>query len=406
MAVVTPLTAVSVAELSPAEWLIREGQAIAAPGELFFQLCRRLLATGVPLLRATCTVRTLHPTLAGITMIWRKDEDWPTEVAILHETTESQDFKDSPLPVIYEGAAAIRRRLDIPGAVLDYPILADLKAAGATDYLALPLVFSDGLINFLTWTSDRAGGFTTQHLKALYDLMPLLALVLETRARQSVTVNLLSTYLGGDAGRRVLNGAIRRGDGETIRAVIWLCDLRGFTAMSDALPRDVVIKVLNDYFERMVLAVESQGGEVLKFLGDGLLAIFAIDDAAPKEAAASALKAAAEAQRRMARLAEERRAKGKAELRFGVALHVGDVIYGNIGSRRRLDFTVIGPAVNMASRIEALTKVLRRSVLISAEFAHAYEGPLTSLGFHVLRGFSEPVEIFTLPEDVPEPGYG
>src|SRR5258708_39233766 len=137
MAVVTPLTAVSVAELSPAEWLIREGQAIAAPGELFFQLCRRLLATGVPLLRATCTVRTLHPTLAGITMIWRKDEDWPTEVAILHETTESQDFKDSPLPVIYEGAAAIRRRLDIPGAVLDYPILADLKAAGATDYLAL-----------------------------------------------------------------------------------------------------------------------------------------------------------------------------------------------------------------------------------------------------------------------------
>lgn len=405
MAVATPLAASGRAEPALLEWLLREGPRIESPGELLFELCNRLLAAGVPLMRATCTVRTLHPTLIGTTMIWRKGEDWPTEIGLLHGIEETQQFKESPLPAIYEGAAAIRRRLDIPGAVLDYPILADLKAEGATDYVALPLVFSDGLINFLTWTSDRPGGFTTQHLKVLYDLMPVLALVLETRARQVMTTTLLTTYLGGDAGRRVLEGAIRRGNGETIRAVIWLCDLRGFTAMSDALPRDTLIAVLNDYFERMVLAVEGQGGEVLKFMGDGLLAIFPIDGEA-KHAATAALAAAADAQTRMARLAEERRAKGKAELRFGLALHVGDLIYGNIGSRRRLDFTVIGPSVNMASRIEALTKVLRRAVLASAEFAEVYQGPLTSLGFHVLRGFTEPVEIFTLPEDVPEPGYG
>jgi class 3 adenylate cyclase len=145
---------------------------------------------------------------------------------------------------------------------------------------------------------------------------------------------------------------------------------------------------------------------VLKFVGDGLLAIFPIDGAAPGVAAAAAIAAAGDAQRRMAQLADERRQQGKSALRFGLALHIGDVMYGNIGSRRRLDFTVIGPSVNMASRIEALTKVLGRSVLISAELAEAYQAPLTALGFHVLRGFSEPVEIFTLPEDVPEPGYG
>jgi adenylate cyclase len=406
MASVMPLAPSASADPSPAEWLLREGKTVESLGTLLFELCHRLLARGVPLMRATCTVRTLHPTVLGYSLIWRKDEDWPTELALLHSVVDTPEFKRSPLPAIFEGAAAIRRRLDIPGAVLDYPILAELKSAGATDYVALPLVFSDGLINFLTWASDRPGGFTTQHLKQLSELTPLLSLVLETRARQTMTRTLLSTYLGGDAGRRVLQGAIRRGQGETIRAVIWLCDLRGFTAMSDALAPDVLIAVLNDYFERMVLAVEGHGGEVLKFVGDGLLAIFPIDGAAPEAAASAALGAASDAQARMAKLSQDRIDAGRSELRFGLALHVGDVLYGNIGGRRRLDFTVIGPAVNMASRIEALTKVLRRQVLISAEFAQVYQGSLTALGFHVLRGFSEPVEIFTLPETPPEPGYG
>jgi adenylate cyclase len=378
------------------EWLGREASRLGSAAALMQEMCDRLLSEGLPLFRVTCMIRTLHPTLVGTTAIWRKDQEWPTEFAALQGIVDLPQFKASPLPVIFEGAAAIRRRLDVPGLALDFPILEDLKAEGATDYLALPLTFSDGSIHFFTWTADRPNGFTTAELTRIYDLMPLVALNLEVFARRQLTENLLTTYLGRDAGLRVLKGAIHRGDGETIRAAIWLCDLRGFTALSDRLPRDELIALLNDFSEQIVIAVDGNGGEVLKFLGDGLLAIFPMDgDSSPEAAARSALAAADHAQRRLAKLNAARRDAGKAELRMGIALHAGDVMYGNIGGRRRLDFTVTGPAVNQAARIEAMTKVLGCAVLLSAECAELCRQPLTSLGFHGLRGIPEPVELFT-----------
>lgn len=380
--------------LPPQRWLLERSTGILSMRALMRDLCHLLVVQGMPLQRASCFIRTLHPQASGRTVIWRKTMRDPEELMVLHGIEETESFKVSPLPVIFNGAGAIRRRLADPSVPLDYPVLVDLKQQGATDYVAMPLKFSDGEINFVTWTTDAPGGFTTDQLSILDGLLPVLALRIEILERQKLTEELLQVYLGRNTGRRVLNGAIRRGSTETIRAAILYADVRGFTAASDALPGPEIISLLNDYFEVMSQPIEERGGEILKFIGDGLLAIFPLGSGDTEDDADAALKAAMEAQILLQGRNAIRKKHGKPVIEHALGLHVGDVSYGNIGSPTRLDFTVIGPAVNLASRLQGLGKQLGYPIIASASVAEMVTLPVKTLGSHPIRGLRAPVEIF------------
>jgi adenylate cyclase len=251
----------------------------------------------------------------------------------------------------------------------------------------------------VTWSTDRPGGFTDADIAKLEAINPALAAIVDTRAVRRISGNLLDTYLGPQAGRRILAGQIFRAQGERMRAVIMMTDMRNFTGLSDQLAGDEVIELLDEYFDAVVSPVEERKGEVLKFMGDGVLAIFpAEDDEDFAPSSLRALEAATEGLERLATVNQSRQARGVPELRIGIGLHLGEVIYGNVGATDRLDFTVIGPAVNLASRIEGLTKRLLRPLLTSSAFAEICPRPLVSLGFHPVRGLYNPEEVFGLPE--------
>lgn len=379
-----------------AGWLVSEARSVGTPGELLDGLCQRLAAAGVPLARASIVLFTLHPLIHGRSFRWRPGHGCATEVHP-HGLQHLPAFARSPFKALREGTPLIHRRLEAPPDPDDYPMLAELRADGLTDYLAVPLCFSDGTRHAVSWATSVPGGFTEAHLALLHGLHPLLQLVLEVIARKDMTGVLLDTYLGRDTGRRILQGQIRRGDGETTSAVICLSDLRSFTALSDALPRDALLELLNAYFETMVGAFHAHGAEVLKFMGDAVLAIFRIEPGAPvEERCEAAARTVREAVAASVRDNTERRRKGLPTYEFGAALHVGDVMYGNIGASDRLDFTVIGPAVNLASRIGGLCAALNEPVLLSEAFVQHHPGGVKDLGEHILKGVGQPVRIYTL----------
>lgn len=390
-------------ETPPLQWLLRDSAAYTSRRMLARDLGRLLVARGFPLLRMTYFINTLHPQATGTSIIWYRGVDQPRQLSVLRGMQDTPAYKQSPLPLIFEGAAGIRRRLDIEGELDDFPILADLRGEGATDYVAMPLAFSDGKINFTTWTADRPGGFSTEELQEIWEFMPALSLRMEVLERRDLTRQLLATYLGRNTGDRILAGEIVRGVAQSIRAAVWYTDIRDFTTLSDSMSRDDIIEMLDAYFERTVQAVEERGGEVLKFLGDGMLAIFPADPAhgvADGDAAACrlALAAARDSVTLVRALNNQRLRRGKTVINYGIALHLGEVGYGNIGGAERLDFTVIGPAVNLASRIEGLTRVLGVRVLASGDFQAAVGEDLTSLGAHPVKGLGRPVEVFTPPD--------
>jgi adenylate cyclase len=374
-------------------WLTKHGGIRVDPQTLMLELCERLIAAGVPLSGASYGAPTLHPQVWGSQFIWRRDGGGVSEVRHRHDAARSSTYRDSPVRVLHQGAAAVRRRLDIPTPQLDFPILRELADEGATDYVAMPLHFSSGKMGYISWVSDRLGGFNTSDLALLYDLLPLIALRLELEASYHVSKSLMETYLGRDAARRVLAGQIKRGRGKRIRAAILLSDLRDFTAMSDRLPANEVIVLLNDYFDIMATQVQEHGGEVLKFIGDGMLAVFNVGRSLPDAACCQSMHAAIEAVRALTALNLDRAEK----LEVGIALHLGDVVYGNIGAADRLDFTVIGAAVNEAARIQGLCRSLDKQILVSAGFACGCTSkPLISVGLHHLRGVSEKQELFAV----------
>jgi adenylate cyclase len=376
-------------------WMMREGRHMTHMREFGDEMCRRIVAAGIPIWRAFCTAATLHPEISGTAYVWRRDQPGAQRLTATHAFQQSEEVTSSPIAAVKKTGRMIRRKIHDSECPLDYPVLLDFKKDGGTDYVAMPMTCSSGEVNCITWATDRAGGFTDQEIDGLTEVAEALAIIVELQSTRRIARHLMDTYVGHRTGERVLSGAITRGAAQTIRAVIWFCDLRGFTALADSLPRDRIIAMLNDYFEAVVTAVIDEGGEALKFMGDGLLAIFELGpDEEPSARCAAALRAANMATEKISACNLARRAAGDAEIRFGLALHLGEVSYGNIGAPSRLDFTVIGPAVNHASRLEKIASELGRHVVTSASFAAAAPASFESLGKHHLRGVPELQEVF------------
>jgi adenylate cyclase len=383
--------------LAPADWLLQVGRLAQNADELLGGLCDLLVARGIPLERVGLHGRMLHPQVAGVRLLWRRGIG-AEETRYGYDTIESGAYEKSPLYIAYTSGEIVRRRLTGPPADDDFPILPELRAEGFTDYLVAALELAGGRRQAASWATSHPNGFSDEHIATIIGLLPALAACSESRSLRGMLKGLLSIYLGPQAGSRVLAGTIRRGEGQTIAAAIWLCDLRDFTLLSETLPSEDVIKLLDDYFEVMAGPVGEHGGEVLKFIGDAMLAIFPIEDDLDRDRACrTALNAAQEALSRLAAANVARRAKGEREIDLGLALHTGPVMYGNIGAPERLDFTVIGPAVNLTARIAGLCRPLGRQLLTSARFASPCGSQLVSLGHHPMRGLAHPQEVFGLP---------
>ena len=368
---------------------------------LFDGFLRQLNAVGVPVDRSTLHLRQLHPQLRARTVLWEADAGGAMEIPRVHGVEHTDLFLKSPVRLVFDGGPPIRRRLARPDCPLDFPITEEIKDQGYTDYTARPLPFSTRQTNALTLASKKPEGFSDLDIATVEAAMPLFGLVLELRNAYRTSQTLMETYLGTRSAGKVLAGTIKRGDVERINAVLWTCDLRDFTALSDAMPMEAVVELLDAYFEAMATAINANGGEILKFIGDAILAIFPIEErhaGDPCRACAASMTAARAALENAKKLSAERREGGKATFRCGIALHVGDVMYGNIGAADRLDFTVVGPAVNLVSRIETLNRALDVPLVFSAAYAEHWAGESRSLGFHDLKGIAEPQEVFTLAE--------
>jgi adenylate cyclase len=368
-------------------WLMTDARRMSELEEFLDGISAQLRAVGVDVARITVGVPVLHPQIASVGGVWRIGQR-ATMRAFRHDDNIEEMLSASPIRVAYEGRGPVRCRLTDPPVAGEYPVLADLRAEGLTDYVVLSLPFTDGSNKAISFATARPGGFTETDIALFDTLVPAIAGLLEVGVLRRMARSLLDIYIG-----RQSDGHIRRGMGETIDAVIWLCDLRGFTALSEALPRQVLIDLLNGYFGPMCDAVLKHGGEVLKFIGDAMLAIFPVQGD-PAGACRRALAAAEDAH---AEIAEEngwRIQSGAPSIDYGIALHIGEVIYGNIGGTTRLDFTVIGPAVNLTARIENLCRDLQRPLLLSQDFAAASGADVESVGIYTLKGVGTPQQVF------------
>jgi adenylate cyclase len=386
------------------EWLMSGDAASAGLCEMLDGLMTRLVAAGLPFDRASFHVGTLHPQVLGFTANWNPQRGNCHELKVNVHVRETSEFLLSPLKPVIDDRVAVRYDPRDAETAARIPMMATLARESFTDYWAFPIPHARSFHSAMTVATRAHGGFGHDDLAALQRLIPAIALNLDLIALSRIAENVLTAYLGERSGGRVLAGEIRRGSGEVIDAVIWVSDMRDYTGLSDRLPGAEMIRVLNAYFEGLVEAVRENGGEVLKFIGDGMLAIFPIGPSHPAPAAAAAaLKAAREG------LAAVKALNGEAgrglevegewrPLDTAVALHRGPVFYGNIGSADRLDFTVTGPAVNLAARVEPLSKETGRRLLLTKAVAELLEARLDPLGDFSFRGVAEPVEIFAAPE--------
>ena len=389
-------------------WLTEAGLAGESETALLDGFCRRAIVAGLPLARAMVIIDTLHPVHEGRVFRWRSEGEAGRIEALEYGPTDAgeaaENWRRSPFFWLLEtGGSRLRRRLRT-GAAPEFPAIAALQDEGMTDYLALITRFAaHGVIGemdcvYSSWATDSAQGFDDAELEALSGLMPKLALAIKCVSLARIAGTLVETYLGRDAGRRVLSGRIRRGVAERISAVLWYSDLRGFTRITDQAPPQQIIPFLNDYAEAVISSIYENSGDVLKLIGDGTLAIFTA--ASPAAACGSALAAQAALRERLIDLNRRRAGDNLPTTEVYLGLHVGEVFYGNIGSDERLDFTVVGPAVNEVARIAAMCRSVERGVLLSQAFAEAMDrlerGRLVSVGRYALRGVEHPQELFTL----------
>lgn len=397
------------------DWLTEAALAGAGEAALVQGLCDRAVAAGLPLARVQVGLDTLHPVLEGYAFAWHPGADASRTPYARYsgdaENAENVWLRSPFYHLVVTGERQLRRRLRGANQPMDFPVLEDLANDGCTDYVAMVTRFGDGAAIgdmdavYSSWSTDRDGGFSDADMQALDRLEPSLALAIRAAATAHIADTLVVTYLGRDAGRRVLRGQIERGVAEAIRAVLWFSDLQGFTKIADTTPPHELVPMLNDYADCVVSAVHDHGGQVMKFIGDGVMAIFEVSD--PARACRCALNAADEAFRRIDTLNDRRRRDGRPVTGVYLGLHIGDVFYGNIGSADRLDFTVVGPAVNEVSRIEAMCRSLDQEIILSAAFADAARKDrdrLVSLGRYALRGVRRPQALYTLDREVAATG--
>ena len=391
-------------------WTVNAGLEGPGQAELVAGYCDRLALAGVPLWRASIGADRLHPLVQAQGHRWLAGEGVREEFYARARTPDGdKEWRASPwYRMIEDGEREMRRRLALGEGTNEFPLLAELAAQGGTDYWARIVGFGerDGLGEArgvaTSFATREPGGFAGRDLALIGATLPAFALALKAALAVDTARTLATTYLGGDAAGRILRGEIERGRVETVRRVIWFSDLTGFTRIADSLPREQLLDLLNAYADCLVGVVHGHGGEVLKFMGDGILAVFS---GAREQACRRALDAALAARSAVARLNRERSAAGLPVTGFTLALHEGEVLSGNVGSRERLDFTVVGPAVNEASRIQAMSRSLDEPILVSASFAAAcgdQRGRLVSLGRYALRGVGRPQELFTLDRAEPD----
>ncbi|MGA8825672.1 MAG: adenylate/guanylate cyclase domain-containing protein [Pseudolabrys sp.] len=392
-------------------WLAKAGLRGEPEAALVTGFCERAVTAGLPVSRAQVFIDTLHPVYEGRLVRWGYDPSRPVVQEYGRTGSPGSDsdlepeaverWRSSPFfHMLQTGESLLRRRVTAESEP-EFPVLRDYRAAGMTDYVDIINRFApEGIIGemdciYSSWVTARAGGFTDADIAALKRVVPTLALAFKAAALARMTGTLMETYLGRDAGRRVLSGRIMRGVAERIDAVIWFSDLRGFTRITDSAPEQV-IPLLNDYADVIVSAIHTQGGDVLKLIGDGILAIFTAADRA--RACAATLAAATSARSEIAALNARRARDGLPVTVVYLGLHVGEVFYGNVGSTERLDFTVVGPAVNETSRIAAMCRSVEQPVLVSETFANVdgMRSRLVSVGRYALRGVAQPQELFTL----------
>ncbi|MBT5781504.1 MAG: DUF427 domain-containing protein [Rhodospirillaceae bacterium] len=378
------------------DWLLREAWLCETPAQLTEQFASQLVRIGMPLWRLNISIWTLHPELAGRRFTWIKDRAGVTEDDIPYGTLQSPAYLNSPVRHVSEGLGGVRQRLDIDNPEFQFPVFEELRASGGTDYVAMPLPYSDGQTQTLTLTSDASQGFSTAELGQVFECITALSRHYEVLTLRRNTKDLFDAYLGRRTRQQVLGGLTHRGDGEDIRAAILYCDMRNSTGLAESLSRETYLDLLNDFFERVAEPVLEQGGEVLKFIGDAVLAIFPIEGEAESAAEKACRLARAAAEEIVTRIAAAPAPAGRPPVQCALGLHFGDVMYGNVGAPKRLDFTVIGSAANIAARLSEQCKALDQPLLLSSEIARHTPDGLHALGKQRLRHVSKDVEVFGL----------
>jgi adenylate cyclase len=376
--------------------MFREGRQIDATREFVLQFARQLCACGAPVDRLLITIQTLNPEIVATSNLWTRDDDKVQVYQAERRIRATDRYIGSPMQQLFDTEKRVRQRLDQlpPDAHSAYTELAE---DGYIDYLALPVMFSSGFGSALILSTRKPEGFSDADIESFRLIRMYLSPVLEVHSLKYLSKSLLNTYVGKRTGEKVLAGMIQRGDADILNAALWFSDLRNFTQLTETLPAQQVLKMLNDYFEFVAAAVTARGGEILRFIGDAMLIVFPIDDdIGPKTACNAAIDAAIDAHSTLASLNHQRRRHGEPEIRFGVGLNVGEVVYGNVGAPDRLDFTVMGPAVNRTARLETLTKTLGCDILFSKQFAELVDTPSQSLGWHEMKGIAEAQEVYAI----------
>lgn len=373
------------------DWLLLEAASLKTPEDFTTALAAKMLQSGIAISRLGLMIWSLHPLIAGKNYLWTKTEKEIRTLAPPYELYNDPRFINSPVRHVSDGLGGIRQKISIETPESSFPIIEDLRAQGATDYVAMPMQFSDGRTNVLTLTCDHPDGFTTANLGLIFECSSVISRYYEVFMQRENAQSLLETYVGKRSGSRVLGGEIRRGDGDEIDAAIMFCDLRDSTKLEETLGRSDYIDLLNEFFETTSTIVDAHGGEVLKFIGDAVLAVFP----AESDAANARAQALASAQDIVARLKQLRDEDGTHNCDCSIGIAYGNVTYGNVGSQERLDFTVIGRAANIAARLGDYGKNLGHRIVVTDEFMTP-ETPATDLGPVELRNVSKPVHSFAI----------
>ncbi len=387
------------------EWLLQEGATYTSLRALTQHWVHQMRESGLPIDRINLGVFTIHPEMAGYAVAWDTSMTEAVEISVRREDTLTPTYLQSPIKVLVEERCELSFNLRNKNDAAAFDVFKDYQAKGYTHYHGFPISYEDTGIAALTLCTKSEQGFALETLQGLRTVFPVLKLLLGVLETRRLAKTVLRTYLGRETGERVLAGEIVRGQGEFIDAALWLCDLRDFTTMTETIGSENMIDVMNTYFDCMAKAVWSEGGEILKFMGDAMLVVFRKNDqATTAQVAQKALNAAHNAQKNLQALSVQRAAKGLVPLRAGIAVHLGQVIYGNVGAASRLDFTVMGHAVNVVARIQQLSGELSVPVLFSHQVAKQLTSACSSLGRYQLKGVRAEVEVFQLAskdDDVP-----